>query len=99
MEEKINSIKAVLSKTIPNSNIEYQFDNEFHKFCIKSEQPTCWLYLDRDYIDDSDEVSLINLVRIYHIEDKVLKGDKSYWLYLSDNGLHEVGGNFTKTKP
>ncbi len=98
MNEKINAIKSDIFNAIPGCNIEYQFSNEFHEFCIKSDKPTCWLYIDRNYVDDYDKVSLINLVRIYRIEEWILKGDKSYWFYLDDEGLQKVDENFTKSK-
>ena len=96
MDDKIEAILNKLKSEFSGENVTYQFVNEFHKFRIEEERLTYWLYIDRDFVEDSDKNDLVEMINTYRIIDKFKDSQKSIWLYLYDTGVREVDENFTK---
>ena len=96
MEDKIEAILNILKNDFSGGNVTYHFANEYHKFRIEEAKLTYWLYMDRDFVDDSDKIGLVEMISTYRIIDEFKSSQKSLWLYLHDSGVREVDEHFTK---
>jgi hypothetical protein len=96
MEEKIEAIESHILKGLPDSHIEYLHAGGLHKFRIQSQNPTHWLYLSDELVEDSEKAVLVNLININHIVDRFSLAPESKWLFLGHDGLREVDENFAK---
>ncbi len=98
MDEKIEAIRNHILKGIPDRAIQYKHSGRYglHKFRIEGGEPTHWLYISDEVVDDSEPVVLINLINIYHIVETLSQAEQSKWLYLSSNGIEEVDNNFAE---
>jgi hypothetical protein len=95
MVERAYAIQNHIRKNMPERQVQYRHGSSVHTFRIEG-QPTHWLYVSRELIHDSEPVTLINFVNIYHIVETLNAATKSKWLFLSSEGLSEVDENFTK---
>jgi len=96
MNQNIDAIRNHLLSGLTGSSIEYQISSGCHKFRIENSNPTHWLYVSHNIVDDSEPVILINLINIYKIVETFAKAKESKWLYFGSNGIKEVDENFTK---
>lgn len=96
MDEKIEALKSALLRGFPKRKIQYQFANELHKFRIEGEKPTHWLYISREFVEDSNETFLIKEIYRQKIIDIFKKEVTSKWLFLGSKGVREVDENFAK---
>ena len=97
MEEKITAIKSQIVRGMPGNSIEYQYSDSLHKFKIRRNETTHWLYVSEEVIEDSPPVVLINYINIYHIADTLNNSENSKWLFLESNGIREVNESFAKS--
>ncbi len=96
MDDKLKSIFNKLKSDFPDKTVKYQFANELHKFRIEEEGATYWLYIYRDYFDDTNETDLITAINTCKIIQTFKNSKKSKWLYLDYKGVHEVDEQFAK---
>jgi hypothetical protein len=96
MENKIEAIQLELQKKFHGQTIKYQFAHELHKFRIEDGKQTHWLYIDRDYVEDTDSTTVIKVLSSLGIIEKIKSSNSSKWLYLDSSGVQEVDDNFAK---
>ena len=96
MNQNIEAIRNHLLRGLVGSSIEYKNSSGCHKFRIESSNPTHWLYISHEVVDDSEPVILINLINIYKIVESFIEANESKWLYLGSTGIKEVDEHFTK---
>ena len=94
MEPKAEAIRKELAKSFPEGRVEYQFANELHKYRLERDGPTHWLYVERNFLDDTQENELIESLATLRIPEAFHSSPKSLWLYLSKNGIKEVDDVF-----
>ncbi len=98
MDEKIEAIRDHILEGMPDRAIQYKHSGRYglHKFRIEGGEPTHWLYVSDQVVDDSTPTVLINLIDNYHIVETLNQAEQPKWLYLSSNGIEEVDDNFAE---
>ncbi len=98
MNGKIEAIRNHILKGMPGRVIEYKHSGRYglHKLRIEGREPTHWLYVSNQVVDDSEPTVLIDLIDNYHIVETLNQAEQSKWLYLFSNGIEEVDDNFAE---
>ena len=96
MDEKLEAIRDHILEGMPGRVIEYKHSGRYglHKFRIEGREPTHWLYVSDQVVDDSEHTVLINLIN--NSVETLNQADQSKWLYLYSDGIEEVDDNFAK---
>lgn len=97
MNEKIELVLAQLRKGFPGQKIHYQSADDTHKFRIETPMLTHWLYISQEFIEDNENVIILNLINgAYKIVDMFKRAKSSKRLLLTNDGLKEVNEDFCK---
>ena len=98
MNGKIEAIRNHILKGMPGRVIEYKHSGRYglHKLRIEGREPTHWLYVSDQVVDDSESTVLINLINKYHVVETLNQAEQSKWLLLTSGGIEEVDENFAK---
>jgi hypothetical protein len=93
MEQKTQALLNELHMVF-DGDVEYRFENELHKFRLKRNGPSHWLYVARNFVDDHTIQELIDSLSGFQIPDALRNSPQSRWLFLSETGIYEVDDNF-----
>ena len=94
MEPKAQALFNELTKVFPEGHVEYRFESELHKFRLEREDPSHWLYVAREFIDDHSAKELIASLSRWQIPEAFRSSSKSRWLFLGEAGVREVDDSF-----
>lgn len=94
MDEKAQALFNELKSLFPESNVEYRYENELHKFRLERNAPSQWLYVAREFIDDHTVPELLASLSRWQISEAFRSSSQNLWLFLSEAGVREVNDNF-----
>lgn len=93
MDPKVQAILQTLSAAFADSQVEYQFANELHKFRLEW-GPVHWLYVARTFVDDHTEQENLGSLAQWQIVQAFRNSPQSRWLFLGEAGAREVDDDF-----
>ena len=97
MKENMNLVLAQLLEGFPGQAITYQSNSSFDNFHIENNGYTHCLCIPKEFLRDSNNVMIKNLINaIYHIVDVFKIAKSPMRLLLTNDGFKEVTAEYCK---
>ncbi len=97
MKKKLEVIEDAIQKSFPGAEIVYLIANELlasdpYKFRIRREgrHPWCWLYFDREYLEDHDEQEILDRLRRSNVFEILSNASKPMHILVTETDVREV---------